>query len=380
MKHVGSALLLVMIGVSLPPSLLARQFERAVYYNVGTHDLPYYVVSGQLTNSGNFDLAVADYLNSQVSILLGNGDGTFQKPKRFTVPNPIGLAIGDFNGDQKEDLAVVSSGGTGSGSLCMYLGQGDGTFHLSACYTAGIEPILVATADFNGDGNLDVAVADKAGYKNAGSVTVFFGTGKGTLKNPATYKVTGAPYGIAAGDLNGDRHPDLVVTDVSGGNAIVLLNDGTGKFQKPVVYSVGGGEAVDVKIADLRHDGRNDLAVVNASINEIAILLNNGDGTFAPAKFYISGFSWGTGTDAVVIADFNLDGKLDLATANQNGNSALLYGRGDGTFKAAVPIHDEIKFDGAISLTVGDFNNDKAPDLAFAMYFKNKIAVMINTR
>ena len=142
----------------------------------------------------------------------------------------------------------------------------------------------------------------------------------------------------------------------------MLINDGTGHFGKPVSYDAGGGEVADVKIADLRHDGRNDLAVVNRSINEIAILLNNGDGTFAPAKFYVTGFSWGTGTNGVVIADFNLDGKLDLAASNQDGNSALLYGKGDGTFKPAIPIDDEIKFTGAMGLAVGDFNNDGAPD------------------
>ena len=81
-----------------------------------------------------------------------------------------------------------------------------------------------------------------------------------------------------------------------------------------------------------------------------------------------------------MIADFNLDGKLDLAASNKNGNSVLLYGKGDGTFKAAIPIHNEIKFTGAIGLTAGDFNNDKAPDLAFAMYFINKVAVLLNTQ
>jgi hypothetical protein len=184
---------------------------------------------------------------------------------------------------------------------------------------------------------------------------------------------------IAAADLKGDKYPDLAT--VTAGNVAILMNDGTGKFLKPVTYSAGGGEVVDVKIADFRHDGRNDLAVVNASLSAIAVLLNNGDGTFGTAKLYPTSLPGeSTGADGVVIADFNLDGKLDLAASNQDGNSALFYGKGDGTFKPAIPIHDEIKFTGAIGLSGGDFNHGNAPDLAFAMYFKPKVAILLNTQ
>jgi hypothetical protein len=376
----NSALLLsILILLAAPQNVFAGQFKRAVYYGVGSHDLPKQVVSARLTTSGNLDLIVADYLSDQVTVLLGNGDGTFQAPHRFSVPAPIALATGDFNSDGKEDLVIIESGGTGNSLLVVFLGNGDGTFRKAGTGQLGIYSANVAVADFNGDGNLDVAVANR-GFDKPGSVMVFLGDGKGNLKDRTTYRIAGGPWGIAAGDLNGDHHPDLVVTNISG-YVSVLLNDGTGKFLKPVTYSVGGGAAVDVKIGDLRHNGQADLAVVNASLSAVAVLLNSGNGTFGTAKLYPTSLpGQSTGANAVVIADFNLDGRLDLAASNQDGNSALFYGKGDGTFKAAVPIHDEIKFDGAISLTVGDFNNDKSPDLAFAMYFKNKVAVMINTQ
>jgi hypothetical protein len=361
----------------MAPALSGQQFRHATYHKLGPN-LPHHVIAADLRGDGTLDLVTADYLSNRVTVLLGNGNGTFQAPWSLSVPNAYWLAAGDFNEDGKLDLAVVETS-RGTGVLQFLLGDGDGKFHLGESYNTGVTPTSVAVADFNGDGHLDVVLSNEAGYKNAGSVMVFFGTGKGTFKKPLTYKIADSPWAVAAGDLNGDHHPDLVVTNISG-YVSVLLNNGTGKFGKPVTYSVDGGAAVDVKIADFRHDGRNDLAVVNASVNEIAILLNNGDGTFAPAKFYISGFSWGTGTNGVVIADFNLDGNLDLAASNQNGNSALLYGKGDGTFKPAVAIHDEIKFDGAIGLTVGDFNNDEAPDLAFAMYFKPAVAILLNTK
>jgi hypothetical protein len=255
------------------------------------------------------------------------------------------------------------------------LGNGNGQFRKSVGYPSGVETTSVAVADFNGDGRQDLVVAN-----NSGNIMVFFGTGKGTFKKPIKYNIGNTPWAVVAGNLNRDNRSDLVVTNIDG-YVSVLLNDGTGKFLKPVTYSAGGGAIQDVKIGDLRHDGRNDLVVANASLSAVGVLLNTGDGTFAAVKLYPTSLPGeSTGADGVVIADFNMDGVLDLAASNQDGNSALFYGKGDGTFKPAVAIHDEIKFDGAIGLTVGDFNNDQAPDLAFAMYFKPKVAVMINTK
>jgi len=380
MKYVSWLLFLLPLLVVPETYAVGQQFREPVYYGTGEGTNPNQVISVEFTSSGHLDLAVADYPGDTVTILLGNGDGTFQKPLKFSVPSPIGIAAGDMNGDGKPDLVIIESGGTGNSLVAVFLGNGDGTFREAGTGQLGIYSANVTVADFNGDGHLDIAVANR-GFDKPGSVMVFFGDGKGNLKDRATYKVAGGPWGIAAADLNGDRRPDLAAALDLNGSVAVLLNDGTGKFLKPVSYNAGGGEAVDVKIADFRHDGRNDLAVVNASLSAVAVLLNNGDGTFGAAKLYPTSLPGeSTGADGVVIADFNLDGKLDLAASNQDGNSALFYGKGDGTFKAAVPIHDEIKFDGASGLTAGDFNNDKTPDLAFAMYFKPKVAILLNTK
>jgi hypothetical protein len=363
----------------VPSSAWAGRFRPAVYYPDGSGG--FQVISAIFTRSGNVDLAIADFYTSQVRVLLGNGDGTFQKAREFSVPNPLSLATGDFDEDGKLDLAVVEFNGAGAHSvLHILLGNGDGTFRAGAHYQLGIQTSFLALADFNGDSHLDVAAEDSGDGKNS-SVMVFFGTGKGTFKKPTRYKVTGGPAHLTAGDLNGDHHPDLAVGQFTDGSVAVLLNDGTGKFHEPVSYWAGGGGVEEIAIADLRHDGRNDLAVVNASLSAIAILLNNGDGTFGAAEFYPTSLPGeSTGANGVAIADFNIDGKLDLAASNQDGNSALFYGKGDGTFKAAIPIHDKIKFDGAFGLTLGDFNNDEAPDLAFAMYFKPKLAILLNTK
>jgi FG-GAP-like repeat len=350
------------------------QFKRVVYYPAGRR--PYQVVAAKFTDSGNLDLAVADYLTSQMVILLGNGDGTFQKPLRFSVPVPASIAAGDFNNDGNLDLAVVEYFGSGEELVAIYLGNGHGGFKKSASYESGVETTSVAVADFNGDGNLDIAVAN-----NLGNVMVFFGTGKGTLKKPASYALPGKtiPYGIAAGDLNGDHHPDLAVAEDGSGSVAVLLNDGTGHFLKPVTYNAGGGEVVDVKIADLRNDGQNDLVIANGS-KGMVILLNKGNGTFGkPTIYQPTFFNWQP-PDACTVADFNLDGILDVACAAQAEDSYFFYGKGDGTFGIGIAIANTIKNQGGFSIASGDFNNDGAPDLAIPIEEYGKVAILLNTQ
>ncbi len=359
-------------------SASAGQFKKAVYYKAGS--LPYQVAAAHLTNSGNLDLVVADYLSNQMVVLLGKGDGTFQSATKFSVPAPIGLAVGDLNHDGNQDLLVVESGGTGAGALAVFLGRGDGKFSYKASYLLGSEAGFVTVADFDGDGKLDVAETDQ-GSGSEGVLRVFRGTGKGTLLKPKLYKIPDTPGALAAADLNGDQHPDLAVAQYSTGSVGVLINDGTGKFLKPVTYNAGGGEVVDVKIADLRNNGKQDLVIANGS-QGMVVLLNKGDGTFGPAKIYppCAGNPPCEGPEAVVVADFNLDGHLDAAVATNIDDSYFYYGKGDGTFGLAKHLKNTIHFQGGFSIATGDFNNDQAPDLAIPIQNKGKVAIMLNTK
>jgi len=353
----------------------AGQFRHPVYYRAGQR--PYRVVTAQFTRSGNLDLAFADWLSNQTCTLLGNGDGTFQKQRCFSVPAPGALASGDFNEDGNQDLAVMEAGGTGKGTLCLYLGEGDGSFRRGSCYVLGIETVSVTVSDFNGDGHLDVAVANSNQNGKAGNVMVFFGDGTGKLERPTEYAVAGAPWSIATGDLNGDHHPDLAVTNL-GGYVSVFINDGTGHFLKPVPYA-WNGSPVDVKIADLRHNGNQDLVVADTA-EGMAVLLNNGDGTFGKATIYPPTCQNCVAPEACVVADFNLDGKLDVACATSIDDSYLFYGDGKGNFGSSIPIHDAINFQGGFSIAAGDFNNDKAPDLAIPIQIKGKVAILLNAK
>jgi hypothetical protein len=357
----------------------AGQFRRATYYQAGQR--PYNVVAAQFTQSGNLDLAIANYVSNQVCILLGNGDGTFKRFPCFSAPFPIAISSGDFDEDGNQDLAVVETS-SGEGSVAIFLGDGAGHFKLSATYRTGVAPSSVAAADFSGNGHLDLAVANNGGQAGKGSVMVFAGTGKGTFNTPVTYKIAGSPWGIAAGDLNADHSPGLAVTNIEGYVA-VLLNDGTGHFGKPVTYNAGNGEVVDVKIVGLRHDGRNDLVLANNSRSSLVVLLNKGHGTFGSPALYPVCPSFCQAAEALVVADFNLDGKLDVAVAGHIGDSSLYYGKGDGTFKPAVRIHNSIgNFQNSgPSIAAGDFvTGNKAPDLAIPIELSGKVAIMINTQ
>jgi VCBS repeat protein len=360
--------------VVLPQAALAGQFKPAVYYKVGT--LPYSIVTADFNHDGNLDLAVSDLGSNQVSILLGKGDDTFRSARTFSVPSCAGLAVGDFNEDGIPDLVIVEYAGFGTGALGIYLGNGDGTFQAGSSYALGPGTVWLAATDFNGDGHLDVAAANSGSdtHGTNSSVMVLFGRGDGTFGKPMTYKLPWGPFAIAAADLNGDCHPDIAVTE--GSSVAILMNTGGGKFQHTKTYAAGF-EPFGVTIAPLKRDGRGHQDLVVSCYKGVGVFLGNGDGTFGKETIY-STSGIGVGPSNAVVADFNGDGNPDIAAALFNGNSALLYGRGDGTFKAAVPI--KIKGGEMESLVTGDFANHHAPDLAIPGSTANRVAVFINSR
>jgi hypothetical protein len=367
--------LLVLIAMTMTaPIAAARQFKKPVYYTL--NDVPWGVVTADFNHDGNLDLAVAEFYTGQVGILFGKGNGAFRPPQYFSVPGAYALAVGDFDGDHKLDLAVVESGGTGHGALGIFLGDGKGNFHDSATYQLSLESTSVAVADFDGDGHLDVAVTNLVGSgKNGkdGSVWVFSGKGDGFFKAPTTYVVPGGPFSIAAGDFNRDGHPDLAVVEGTGNSVAILMNTGHGKFKLTEAYQTGS-EPDCVVIADLDHNGTLDLVVSDIG-DDIAVFLGNGDGTFGSANLYSAGISGGP--LGVTVADFNRDGNPDVAVVVSQGNPVLLYGNGDGKFQSGIPI--KVKNGSGHKLVASDFNKDGAPDLAIDVSITG-IAVFINTQ
>ncbi|MHB8953754.1 MAG: FG-GAP-like repeat-containing protein [Pirellulaceae bacterium] len=321
-----------------------------------------WMTAGDFNNDGALDLAMpnggsAGYVGSTLSVLLGNGDGTFADVQHIeTGIYPVSVTTGDFNGDGTLDLVAPNygDGWTNGTSVSVLTGRGDGTFSAPESFPAGIAPHSLTTGDFNGDGLLDLATA------NAGShnVSVLLSHGDGTFAAPLNF-AAGSPFGgMTAADFNGDGTPDLAIPNSGIDVVTVLLGKGDGTMTTQ--YTVGAGETPrSLTTGDFNGDGVLDLAVGNfGDVSSVSVRLGMGDGTFGEATAY----EVGSRAASVTAGDFNRDGFLDLVTANNYWSSdlSLLLGNGDGTFAEQIRTSDG----GTASLTLGDFNADGLLDLA----------------
>jgi hypothetical protein len=341
-------------------------FLPAVNYPVGSN--PHAVAVGDFNGDGTPDLVVANSSSDTVSVLLGNGDGSFRAAQDYRAgPTPFAVAVGDFNGDGVPDLAVANN--VTQGTVSILLGNGDGSFQAPVSYRVGTWPTSVAVADFNGDGIPDLAVANELAY----GVTVLLGNGDGSFR-PAVSSGAGLdPYAVAVGDFNGDGIPDLAVTNYYYLQGVsILLGNGDGTF----VHASSINDAADgwhnaVAVGDFNGDGIPDLAVTSIGSESVSVFLGNGDGTFQHAVSY--------GVDSygrsVAVADFNGDGLPDLAVANSADAVSVLLGNGDGTFQPAV---NYAVGTNPMSVAVEDFNGDGFPDLAVANYASATVSVLLN--
>ena len=362
-------------------------------YDTGKGPISVAIGTFNTRNSGHPDIAVANQLDGTITILAGNGDGTFvpqatgcTPPSCITLPgvtsgatttaaSPSSIVAADFNNDGFADLAVTDQA---NNQVLILLGNGDGTFQTPVAYPTGVKPVALLAQDFDGDGEPDLAVVNQTD----GTVSILLGNKvngaqNGTFGTPpnqtAPLTVGAAPSSIATGEFDtvNNTNADLVVTNSTDNTVSVLLGNGDGTFGAQNVFNTGTGPA-GVATADFNADAKADLAVTNQTDSTVSILLGNGDGTFQTQT------TVATGSSPVGIVAANFSGiNPDLVIADETANNAdVLIGNGDGTFSGPISLPTG---NGPIALAATDMNGDTTLDLVTANNSSNTVTVTLNT-
>lgn len=349
-----------------PPAI---SFAVGITTTSGVGTGPNGVAVADFDGNGKLDLAVANGASNNVSILLGYGTGTFiaNNFSPFAAGTlPTAIVGADFDGDTKADLAIVDNT---ANAVTVLINNGSGTFTAAANspFTVGSLPIAIAVGDFNNDNHKDLAVVNNGGS----SVTILLGDGSGDFAPASGSPITvgSGARSIAVGKFNNDSNQDLVVANSTANTLSILTGDGLGGFSASTI--TGFTNPYAVAVGDFNKDTKQDIAVVSNSNHNVTILLGDGLGAFQTKGPYTANM----GASALAIADFNGDGILDIATADGLSTVSLLAGNGDGTFAAVVVFNTGNSPRGIVA---ADFNGDGKPDLVTPNSTDNSVRVLPN--
>jgi len=342
---------------------------------------PQSIAAGDFNGDGLLDLATVNSTSDDVSILLGNGNGTFQGAISFGVGKlPMSLATADMNGDAHLDLVVAMSG---SDHIVVLKGRGDGFFDRLGSYPSGKGTTFLSLRDLNQDGRPDVGAVNSGrfGYYPPFSLSILFNEGGGKLSEPVIYETEGRngmfPTGVLARDITGDGLPDLAVTwsqpswRSPNGLISLLVNTGQGKFSLKQELTAGFTLSA-IAGGDVDSNGYLDLVTTSMYMDSVIVLYQNDKGEFQKLNPIQVGFS----PVAVDLWDLNGDDRLDVITTNRDSNSvSVLLQRENGSFRKAG--HFGV---GATpsSLVIEDFDRDTLPDLVTANSSSNSISVLLS--
>jgi hypothetical protein len=345
-------------------------FQAAVSFAAG--DNSFYVAAADLDGDSIPDIVTTNASDSGdgVSVLRGNGDGSFEPPVFFAAGAfPVSVAVADLDGDSVPDIVTANSGLhlPSSGDVSVLLGNDDGSFEAAVSFAAGDTPVSVAVADLDSDSVPDIVTANR----HSGDLSVLLGNGDGSFQVAASFAAGYTPISVAVADFDGDSIPDLVTANEWRSGVIALLGNGDGSFPAAMAFAAGDNPG-QVAVADLDGDSVPDLVTANPYVfspdsGYVSVLLGNGDGSFQTAAF----FAAGDHPNSVAVADLDGDGVPDVVTANPNlfspgsGDLSVLLGNGDGSFQAATSV---AAGDGPAFVTVADLDDDRVPDLIALNY------------
>ena len=363
---IRSVLVLICLGSFLSPvvraedqvdfTLSARPFLRAGSLHIVTADF---------NGDGLSDFAATN--DSKVVVYFGEGTGDFRRPRFYAAGGlPRALTVADLNGDHSPDLVVANFD-----SISVLQNDGRGNFGALISFPGGESPLALTTGDFNRDGKTDVAVANS----QSDNVTIMLGSGNGDFSSISNFPAGELPVSLVADDFNGDGLIDLAISSYESEEIRILRGDGSGGFSISNSYPLGGNGS-RIVAADFNHDQLTDLAVGVYNIypdNHMAVFLSNGDGTFTEAANIPAPDPQGLAT-----ADFNEDGNLDLVcTSYFVPTLVFALGEGDGQFSRP----DKFRLPGnpfPLGIATADFNLDGKPDLAVSNYQAPYAAILLN--
>lgn len=370
---------------STPASSKLPSFAHPKYYK--TFKSSSSVAIGDLNGDGRPDLGVANIGGAgqgspgAVSVLINKGGGSFQASRNYLTDKSYDIAISDFNGDRKPDIAVM---GGESFSVVVFLNNGDGTLGEGQYYPVGSfdnHSQALAAGDLNGDGKPDIVTANPNFGDSPGTISVLINNGDGTFRPKVDYPSGGGPdpLSVAIGDLNGDRRADLAVANDSvpgkPGTVSVFIGRGDGTLQSPRLYRTGSRPTA-VAIGDLDGNGKPDLATANVFGNSVSVLLNQGNGSFRAKRDYRTSVACrqkACAPQSVVIGDLNGDRKPEVMVANAGAPTlTVVLNRGDGTFSTKRDYRMP-----AAEIALGDLNGDRRLDVAAAG--GGGVSVLLNT-
>jgi hypothetical protein len=342
-------------------------------YPTGNGNKPYSILTADFDNDNRLDIVVGNSDGNTIGVFLALSDGTFATQKTYSTglnSEPYSLAIGDFNNDNRLDIAV---GNYLTNSVGIFLGWGNGTFATQPTFSIGrTRPVSMDVGDFNNDHRLDIALV----CYSCSNISVLFGYGDGTFVNQTTYSTgfDSGPMWVSVGDLNNDNRLDIVVANSDINNVGIFLGYDNGTFVSQTTFETGrGSRPVVTNIGDFNNDYRQDIVVGNYYSNSVGVFLGHGNGTFENQRTFVIGIN--CGPQFLTVGDFNNDNQLDVFVTCYNTISIVtLLGYGNGTFRGYM-YYTAFSYFYRMPVAAGDFNKDNWLDIATAYFVGRRISI-----